>query len=183
MFKREAADEVEPKEDSIEEVNIKSGVAENLFQGDILLTKEQKEKIALDVEKTRAKRQAFNDKGTWPARKWTNGVTFILAGYFDERTNTVFKKAAKLWMEDTCINITEFQWSPKVKGVRPPKDFLMVLLGGDEGCQSYVGRKEDLVRRNYISARACQTVLCKRGSQQETRVEFQPCPCDNVYPS
>ncbi|KAK6026681.1 hypothetical protein OSTOST_07336 [Ostertagia ostertagi] len=95
MFKREAADEVEPKEDSIEEVNIKSGVAENLFQGDILLTKEQKEKIALDVEKTRAKRQAFNDKGTWPARKWTNGVTFILAGYLDERTKTVLQESSE----------------------------------------------------------------------------------------
>ncbi|KAK6009349.1 hypothetical protein OSTOST_25743, partial [Ostertagia ostertagi] len=122
MFKREAADEVEPKEDSIEEVNIKSGAAYNLFQGDILLTKEQKEKIALDVEETRAKRQAFNVNGTWPARKWTNGVTFILAGYLDERTKTAFKKAAKLWMEDTCINITEFQVPPP-KGVRLREGF------------------------------------------------------------
>ncbi|KAK6025883.1 hypothetical protein OSTOST_08203 [Ostertagia ostertagi] len=137
LVKRGAAEDMKPEEDSIEEVNIKSGVASVLFQGDIVLTKEQQQIVA-SARQARAKRQAYNDKGSWPARKWTKGLAFMLAHYLDESTKTAFRKAAKLWEEDTCINITEYRW-PDPNGVIPPKDILMVE-GGNDGCESYVGR-------------------------------------------
>ncbi|KAK6019017.1 hypothetical protein OSTOST_15363, partial [Ostertagia ostertagi] len=152
LFKREVSEGVEV-EDSIEEVNIKSGVAETLFEGDILLTKEQKEQIAL--EETRARRQAFNVNGTWPARKWTSGITFILANDLHEKTKTAFEKAAKLWMEDTCINITEFQMPPR--GKARSSDGLLVVLGGKKGCQSYVGRKVDPGPQDLYLGDGCET--------------------------
>ncbi|PIO57638.1 hypothetical protein TELCIR_20943, partial [Teladorsagia circumcincta] len=112
LSKREATDVVQPKEDSIEEINMKSGIAEELFQGDIILTKEQKEQIAADISGYRSKRQAFKEKGKWPARKWSHGVAYMLAEHLDTATETNFKKAVKLWMEDTCINFTEYNYPP-----------------------------------------------------------------------
>ncbi|PIO63908.1 astacin [Teladorsagia circumcincta] len=161
LHKREAPDNVLPKEDSIEEVNAKSGVADGLFQGDIVLTKlycqnkactfvsrEQKERIAANMRGARFRRQAFNDKG-WPARKWSNGIAYML--YLDdEKTKTAFQKAAKLWMENTCINFTEYK-------TKPPTDFLYVI-GGDDGCKSNVGRNKDPGPQELALGQGCGTI-------------------------
>ncbi|PIO72082.1 astacin [Teladorsagia circumcincta] len=60
----------------IEDVNTKSGVADKLFQGDMLLSKEQLEKI-VKSSVSRPKRQAPNDK-TYPGKRWTHIVNYTL---------------------------------------------------------------------------------------------------------
>ncbi|KAK6013172.1 hypothetical protein OSTOST_21570, partial [Ostertagia ostertagi] len=107
FFKRDTVDEVQPMGDSIEEVNTKSGVAAKLFQGDIVLSKEQKDQIAADISRARSKRQAYNDQ-TFPTLKWSNGVAYMF-WELDKKTKSSFEKAAKLWMDDTCINFTEYK--------------------------------------------------------------------------
>ncbi|KAK6011271.1 hypothetical protein OSTOST_23655 [Ostertagia ostertagi] len=95
--------------DSIVEVNMNSGVAGALFQGDIVLTKEQQEQIAEDISGARAKRQAFDKKG-WKAELWSEGVPYMFDYHVtNQETKDAFSKAAHLWMEDTCINFTEYQ--------------------------------------------------------------------------
>ncbi|KAK6030281.1 hypothetical protein OSTOST_03587, partial [Ostertagia ostertagi] len=113
FFKRDTVDEVQPMGDSIEEVNTKSGVAAKLFQGDIVLSKEQRNQIAEDISRARSKRQAYNDKKSITS-KWSEGVAYMFYGV-DEETETSFRKAANLWMDDTCINFTEYKPQPMTR--------------------------------------------------------------------
>ncbi|KAK6027306.1 hypothetical protein OSTOST_06666 [Ostertagia ostertagi] len=85
MLKRKTIDKVLPTGDSIEEINIMSKIAGALFQGDMVLSKEQQEQITADVLGTRSKRQT------------------MCPG------SSVFKKAAQQWMSDTCINFIPSQ--------------------------------------------------------------------------
>ncbi|KAK6011878.1 hypothetical protein OSTOST_23024 [Ostertagia ostertagi] len=105
--------------DSIVEVNMKSGVADALFQGDIVLTKEQQDQIAADISGTRTKRQAIDTKGPkgWKAELWSKGVPYMFDYYaINEEIKDAFRKAARLWMEDTCINFTEYQMPDWMNG-------------------------------------------------------------------
>ncbi|KAK6053564.1 hypothetical protein COOONC_08929 [Cooperia oncophora] len=76
MFKRKTIDQVSPAGDSIEEINLRSQIAGALFQGDMVLSKEQQDQIAADVSGTRTKRQTYNDKD-YPGRRWTKGVNYF----------------------------------------------------------------------------------------------------------
>ncbi|KAK6014680.1 hypothetical protein OSTOST_19933, partial [Ostertagia ostertagi] len=90
---------------SIENVNVKAGVADELFQGDMLLSKEQQEEIAKNSE-SRPKRQAYIDK-TNPDVRWPHVVNYTLDNSLDKRTKEAFKNATYLWMNDTCIDFKE----------------------------------------------------------------------------
>ncbi|KAJ1361991.1 Astacin (Peptidase M12A) [Parelaphostrongylus tenuis] len=71
-------DHIQPIGDTIEEINHKSNVDNALFQGDMLLTKEQAEEIIEDVkhnEGNRNKRQAYRDS-RYPKMLWSEGVYY-----------------------------------------------------------------------------------------------------------
>ncbi|KAK6026566.1 hypothetical protein OSTOST_07454, partial [Ostertagia ostertagi] len=107
-IKRKTVDKVQPMGDSIEEINRRSGVADALFQGDIILSREQQEQLAADIGQSRSKRQAYNDK-TYPGRRWSDGVLYYLDPELTEQARMAFKKAAQLWMDDTCIDFSEYE--------------------------------------------------------------------------
>ncbi|KAK6030284.1 astacin [Ostertagia ostertagi] len=151
--KREAVDGAQPLGDSIEEVNTRRGVAAKLFQGDIVLSKEQKDQIAEGIRRARPKRQAFNDK-TFPALKWSKGVAYMLWDYLDEETKTSFKKAAQLWMDDTCVNFTEYTVDMIKR--KKPEHYLVVVKG--EGCSSDLGRRVKEGPQYLSLAEGCETV-------------------------
>ncbi|KAK6016352.1 hypothetical protein OSTOST_18166, partial [Ostertagia ostertagi] len=94
-FKRRNVDEVQPRGDSIEEINRKSGVADALFQGDIILSKEQQEQLVADLTQ-------FDPNG----RHKMTRATLVIDG---REARTAFKKAAQLWMDDTCIDFQEYR--------------------------------------------------------------------------
>ncbi|VDM55713.1 unnamed protein product [Angiostrongylus costaricensis] len=99
---------IEPVGDTIARVNRESRVDMALFQGDIILTKEQADEIIEDIKENkggRVKRQAFRDE-KYPKYLWSNGVNFA----FYNATSVakrVFKRAAAMWSWDTCINFGE----------------------------------------------------------------------------
>ncbi|KJH50655.1 astacin [Dictyocaulus viviparus] len=98
--------------ETILEVNKHSKVDTALFQGDIILTKQQAAEIIEDIHENhdnRTKRQAFRGK-TNAARR-------------------VFVKAAALWAWDTCINFGESY---------PAADKILVIES--VGCWSHIGR-------------------------------------------
>uniref|UniRef100_A0A0R3PXN2 CUB domain-containing protein n=1 Tax=Angiostrongylus costaricensis TaxID=334426 RepID=A0A0R3PXN2_ANGCS len=110
---------IRPVGDTIEEVNKKSKVDTALFQGDIILTKQQAEEIMEDIndkEGDRRKRQAYVDE-KYPNTTWPNGVTFtfwnactslpFLFLQCAAAARRVFKKAVILWGWETCINFGE----------------------------------------------------------------------------
>ncbi|KAJ1351258.1 Astacin (Peptidase M12A) [Parelaphostrongylus tenuis] len=71
-------DHIQRMGDTIEEINHKSNVDNALFQGDMLLTKEQAEEIIEDVrdnEGNRNKRQAYRDS-RYPKMLWSEGVFY-----------------------------------------------------------------------------------------------------------
>ncbi|EYC37275.1 hypothetical protein Y032_0810g2462 [Ancylostoma ceylanicum] len=119
--------------DSINEINEKNKVADSLFQGDIMLTETQAKEIEQEIEdvsagNTRIKRQAFKDRN-YPNTTWLSGVNY----YFDRSASpivrSVFKKGAREWEKDTCINFKEDERA---------KDKIRVHVG--PGCSSFVGR-------------------------------------------
>ncbi|VDM55104.1 unnamed protein product [Angiostrongylus costaricensis] len=64
--------------ETIEEINLDTKVDRALFQGDILLTKEQADEIIEDVKENKAnrsKRQAYRDS-RYPNALWSNGVSY-----------------------------------------------------------------------------------------------------------
>ncbi|VDM63084.1 unnamed protein product [Angiostrongylus costaricensis] len=72
-------DHIEPMGDSIEEINKNSKVDTALFQGDMILTKEQAQAIMKDINENankRNKRQAYRDY-KYPRTLWSNGVTYF----------------------------------------------------------------------------------------------------------
>ncbi|KAK6022556.1 hypothetical protein OSTOST_11743, partial [Ostertagia ostertagi] len=59
LLKREAVYNALPSEDSIEEINTRSGVVYELFQEDIILTKEQKELMAANLKRCPLQKASF----------------------------------------------------------------------------------------------------------------------------
>ncbi|KIH59621.1 astacin [Ancylostoma duodenale] len=98
--------------DTIEEINQKSNIGELLFQSDIVLTNQQLRDIEEDVEEeisegnNRTKRQAFRD-GRYPNTIWANGVNYYFDYSASQKVRSVFKKGAREWEKDTCINMRE----------------------------------------------------------------------------
>ncbi|VDP40213.1 unnamed protein product [Heligmosomoides polygyrus] len=94
--------------DSINEINERAHVDENLFQGDIVLTGDQAEELVEDIQKSmyaenRSKRQAYKG-GRYPKLLWSRGVNYFFNETISERAKQVFLKAVNLWQKDTCIN-------------------------------------------------------------------------------
>ncbi|KAK6020533.1 hypothetical protein OSTOST_13811 [Ostertagia ostertagi] len=99
-------DNVRRREKSVEDVNKKCGIIDALYQGDMLLSKEQRDEITADAGDSRSKRQAYNDT-SYPGRRWPKGVYYSLDGTLNETAKNAFRKAAELWMNDTCIDFIE----------------------------------------------------------------------------
>ncbi|KAE9416985.1 hypothetical protein Angca_010280, partial [Angiostrongylus cantonensis] len=121
---------IKPVGDTIARVNRESKIDMALFQGDIILTREQADEIIEDIKENkggRTKRQAFRDK-KYPRYLWSNGVNFA----FHNATSVakrVFKRAAAMWSWDTCINFGE---------TNRARDKIVVVKG--EGCWSHIGK-------------------------------------------
>ncbi|KAK5983565.1 Astacin domain-containing protein [Trichostrongylus colubriformis] len=131
FFKR---DHVKQTGDTINEVNNNSGIVEDLYQGDMVLSEEQADEIVEDIEEVaaevegtpnRTKRQAFKDH-RYPNTIWANGVNYYFHSFASRKMRSVFVKAAKLWEKDTCINFAEN---------RMATDRIMVFP--EQGCWSY----------------------------------------------
>uniref|UniRef100_A0A0K0DPG7 Metalloendopeptidase n=1 Tax=Angiostrongylus cantonensis TaxID=6313 RepID=A0A0K0DPG7_ANGCA len=141
-------DQIQPiqSSDSIEEINQNSKVDTALFQGDMILTKEQAEEIMQDIKENkgkRNKRQAFRDKN-YPKTLWSQGLNYAFwNASYDARM--VFKKAVGIWTYSTCINFGES---------RTATDRINVIKGG--GCWSYVGRLGG--EQSLSLGSACETV-------------------------
>ncbi|EPB80322.1 astacin [Ancylostoma ceylanicum] len=126
--------------DTIDEINENSKVGEYLFQSDIILTDQQFEEVEEDVEEetsgvNRTKRQAFRDR-RYPRTIWPSGVNYYFDYSASEKVRSVFRKGAKEWEKDTCINMKEDSTA---------NDKIRVFA--ENGCWSYVGRiggKQDL---------------------------------------
>lgn len=133
LVKRKKVDHVQPMGDSIEEINLKSEVGDYLFQSDIVLTRGQAEEIVEDINhdgSDRTKRQAFRD-WRYPRTTWGYGVAYVFDENASDSVKSAFRKGAKLWSDNTCINIFEDQ-----HGAWP--DRIRVFM--DQGCWSFVGR-------------------------------------------
>ncbi|PIO55799.1 astacin [Teladorsagia circumcincta] len=94
MFKRKTVDKVLPTGDSIDEINILSKIAGALFQGDMVLSKEQQEQITADIIGTRSKRQTMYERG-YPGRRWSKGVSY----FFDDSAT---QDSIRVFAEDGC---------------------------------------------------------------------------------
>ncbi|KHJ95120.1 astacin [Oesophagostomum dentatum] len=124
--------QVSSKGDSVTDINEKSnGIAEVLYQGDIVLTEQQAKEIEDDIQNgaaKRSKRQAFKDH-FYPRTIWDKGLYY----YFDDSASDIVKRAfilgAQMWQKDTCINFYQSDTaSPRVRVI------------ASNGCWSYVGR-------------------------------------------
>ncbi|KAK5972583.1 hypothetical protein GCK32_001458 [Trichostrongylus colubriformis] len=127
LFKRRNVDQVQPTGDSIEEINFKVR-GNDMFQGDMALSREQQEQVEADITGPRTKRQAYNDVA-YPGMRWHNGVYFFFDRNASSQVRSVFIKAARQWMADTCINFGETKFV---------KDSIRVYM--QKGCWSFVGR-------------------------------------------
>ncbi|PIO60689.1 astacin, partial [Teladorsagia circumcincta] len=126
IFKRKTVGVVQSMGDSIEEVNTKSGVAAALFEGDIVLSK---------------------------SSPLNHAYEYIAESLLtDKETETSFEKAAKLWMDDTCINFTEY----KPKKMKTPSHYLLVIKG--DGCSSDLGRAVDGGPQYLSLGKGCGTI-------------------------
>ncbi|KAK5986226.1 Zinc metalloproteinase [Trichostrongylus colubriformis] len=159
LFKRKKVDKVRPTGDSIEEINKRANITEEMFQGDIALSEEQQKRVVDDINGTdsRTKRQAY----VYPNARtqWFKGVKYFFDESADEKVRTVFKKAADQWMAETCINFKPV--SSKMNGIKmklssitKAKDRLRVLKG--KGCWSYVGRLRGI--QNLSLGMGCDSI-------------------------
>ncbi|VDM55103.1 unnamed protein product [Angiostrongylus costaricensis] len=116
---------------TIEEINLDTKVDRALFQGDILLTKEQADEIIEDVKENKAnrsKRQAYRDS-RYPNALWSNGVSYSFHWNATHGARRVFRKATQIWQDETCINFFEDNTA---------SGRIVVFQG--PGCYSNIGR-------------------------------------------
>ncbi|KAK6028857.1 astacin, partial [Ostertagia ostertagi] len=143
MLKRKTIDKVLPTGDSIEEINIMSKIAGALFQGDMVLSKEQQEQVFADITETRSKRQTMYDR-KYPGRRWSTGVSYFFDQSVDAKIQSVFKKATQQWMSDTCINFMQS---------KSAEDSIRVFA--EDGCWSFVGKRGGV--QNLSLGQGCDT--------------------------
>ncbi|VDM64943.1 unnamed protein product [Angiostrongylus costaricensis] len=160
---------IEPVGDTIARVNRESRVDMALFQGDIILTKEQADEIIEDIKENkggRVKRQAFRDE-KYPKYLWSNGVNFAFynaslslmllftASYSHKRDTTSFHNQVQLVWRRECLK-EQPQCGPGIlasTSERPIGSFTFnhvpivgltardkILVVKGEGCWSHVGR-------------------------------------------
>ncbi|WKX99264.1 hypothetical protein Q1695_014277 [Nippostrongylus brasiliensis] len=142
-------EKVHEEGDSIEEINEKSEVDGLLFQSDIVLTPEQAEDIAEDIEeqatgKARKRRQAYKDR-TYEQTLWKDGVNYYFDSSTPEKVRSVFRKATWIWGNNTCIDFRESSAAPH-----------RIRVVHQKGCWSYVGnlRKE----QDVCLGKGCETI-------------------------
>ncbi|VDO71577.1 unnamed protein product [Haemonchus placei] len=138
-------------EDSIETINMKSHVADMLFQGDMVLSKEQQDQILEDVAHTRGKRQARSNK----TYRWHEGVSYFFDDSANDDVRRIFKKAAKQWMDSTCVDFKESKSDQRMVHLNSrglAKDRIGVFMGN--GCWSYVGKIGGL--QNLSLGKGCE---------------------------
>ncbi|KAK6726195.1 hypothetical protein RB195_004488 [Necator americanus] len=142
-------DHVHKSGDSIDEINKKVGMSDLLYDGDMVLTKEQAEEMVSDIDgsgSNRAKRQAYRNK-LYPKTLWTDGVIYYFHPSATNSMRSVFLKAAKEWSSQTCIDFHE-----DVVGMGPNR----IKVFKEKGCWSMVGR---LPRPQELSlGRGCDTI-------------------------
>uniref|UniRef100_A0A0K0DK57 Metalloendopeptidase n=1 Tax=Angiostrongylus cantonensis TaxID=6313 RepID=A0A0K0DK57_ANGCA len=114
---------------TIEEVNEKNKVNMVLFEGDVILTKEQAHRVMDDLKHDKAKRtkrQAHRSA----TRLWPSGIVYYS---FDssatDTTKRLFKKASDAWSRDTCV---EFKEDDKASD--------RVVVHETLGCVSHIGK-------------------------------------------
>uniref|UniRef100_A0A0K0D8T1 Metalloendopeptidase n=1 Tax=Angiostrongylus cantonensis TaxID=6313 RepID=A0A0K0D8T1_ANGCA len=130
-YMQNRSDYFETMGDTIEQINRNNNVATALFQGDVILTKEQAKEILEDINESEGsgyKRQAFRDH-TYPKSLWSKGVFYSFHLNTGNKARRVFRKAATLWSSETCINFKESNAAT---------DRINVIRGG--GCWSNIGR-------------------------------------------
>ncbi|WKX99209.1 hypothetical protein Q1695_014243 [Nippostrongylus brasiliensis] len=142
-------EKVREEGDSIEEINQKSEVDGLLFQSDIVLTPEQAEDIAEDIEEQatgqpRKRRQAYKDR-TYEEKIWKEGVNYYFDSSTPESVRSVFRKATWIWGNNTCIDFRESSTAPH-----------RIRVVHQKGCWSYVGnlRKE----QDVCLGKGCETI-------------------------
>uniref|UniRef100_A0A0K0DJP2 Metalloendopeptidase n=1 Tax=Angiostrongylus cantonensis TaxID=6313 RepID=A0A0K0DJP2_ANGCA len=116
--------------ETIEEVNRNRKVDTALFQGDIILTRQQADEIMEDIkdnEGNRNKRQAFRDEN-YPKTLWSDGLYFAFWNA-TAAARRVFMRAAGMWSYDTCVNFGE---------THSAKDKVLVMQSA--GCWSHIGK-------------------------------------------
>ncbi|RCN49550.1 astacin [Ancylostoma caninum] len=135
--------------DTIDEINENSKIGEYLFQSDIVLTNQQMEEVEEDVEEetsgiNRTKRQAFRDR-RYPKTIWSEGVNYYFDYSASEKVRSVFRKGAKEWEKDTCIDMRENSTATD-----------RIRVFAEKGCWSYVGR---IGRKQDLSlGRGCESI-------------------------
>ncbi|EYC33324.1 hypothetical protein Y032_0002g723 [Ancylostoma ceylanicum] len=144
---RRKRDHIQPKGDNVEEINHKVGMDKLLFQSDIVLTSEQADEYAEDIEadyENRPKRQAYRDR-RYPLTLWANGVNYFFHPNASAKVKSVFKKGAQAWMKDTCIEFRE---------TSTERDSIRVFMA--DGCWSFVGRLGGI--QNLSLGDGCESV-------------------------
>ncbi|KAE9416012.1 hypothetical protein Angca_010256, partial [Angiostrongylus cantonensis] len=115
---------------SAAETNMNNELGFSLFQGDIMLTKQQANEILEDIvdsDGDRKKRQAFRDEN-YPRTLWSNGVNYAFWNA-SHSARRVFLKAAEIWRENTCLEFREDSSAD---------DVVWVVHGSS--CWSHLGR-------------------------------------------
>ncbi|VDM64397.1 unnamed protein product [Angiostrongylus costaricensis] len=146
-------DHIQPiqSSDSIEEINQNSKVDTALFQGDMILTKEQTEEILQDIKANkgkRNKRQAFRDKN-YPKTLWSQGLIYAFwnAWWFSKRQqeyglilHALTSERAKQVREKIrgWKSLNASKYNNYLRNKLSATDRINVIKGG--GCWSYVGR-------------------------------------------
>ncbi|KAJ1357766.1 Astacin (Peptidase M12A) [Parelaphostrongylus tenuis] len=98
---------INPLGDAIEEVNRNRKIDSALFQGDIILTKEQADEILKGIKKNsnnRDKRQAYRD-GKYPNSLWSKGVNYAFHNTTKDKILVV--KGEGCWSHLGRINGTQ----------------------------------------------------------------------------
>ncbi|WKY09755.1 hypothetical protein Q1695_002253 [Nippostrongylus brasiliensis] len=145
--RRTIVNQIKRQGDTIEQINWKNGAAKKLFQSDIVLTREQALQILkeLDSDGSRSKRQAYRGH-SYPQMIWPDAkVPFLFAPNTSERAKRVFRKAAKLWSDKTCIDI--FEDSNATEAIR---------VIGEGGCSSTIGKYKGL--QNLTLGKNCEAI-------------------------
>ncbi|CAJ0593337.1 unnamed protein product [Cylicocyclus nassatus] len=116
---------------TIEQVNAQAQIGDLLYQSDIILTPQQAEAILgndVHMELDRSKRQALNWKH-WVNYQWPDDTLYYaFTDAIDSRTRDIFRKAARLWQQGSCLTFIESDAAQHY-----------VLVTMEPACSSYVG--------------------------------------------
>lgn len=120
---------------------------ESQLEGDILVRKREVDAIDVDiaVEATanRVKRQAFRGP-TYPNNIWSDGVYYSFDPNAGSNLRRIFRKAADLWEQDTCINFRKNDTAPS-----------RIIVQAKKACHSRIGR---VGGKQGLALGLCETV-------------------------